>query len=319
MALGLGMPTTMGRRFTGSTLVRLVCIIICAGMLWTAPDASAGPRRYMVALSVPGQEQVALYTEEYGKGRPLLLLHGLGASTYTWRNLIPSLAQKHRVIAIDLKGFGRSQKPYNNAYSIHDHAALVSAFIRKRGLRDVTLIGHSFGGAVALMVTLEFNRKDPGRIRDLILMSAPAYNQPSTEFVRFMQTPVLPYAALTLIPPELSIWLSLDATEAQHISMDDISAYAEPFYDPAARHALITTARQIVPRDLKRLTARYPTIKQRTLIIWCDGDTTVPLATGKHLAKALPNAKLQVLNGCSHAPQHDRPRAVWNLMRRFLY
>lgn len=319
MALGLRMPTETVRRFAGCTPVKWACMMICAGMLWATPSASADPQRYMVALSAPGQGQVALYAEEYGKGRPLLLLHGLGASTYTWRNLIPSLAQHHRVIAIDLKGFGRSQKTYDNAYSIHDHAALVSAFIRKRRLHDVTLIGHSFGGAVALMVTLEFNQKDPSRIRDLILMSAPAYNQPSTEFVRFMQTPVLPYAALTLVPPELSIWLSLDANEAQHMSMDDISAYAEPFYDPAARHALITTARQIVPRNLKRLTARYPTIKQRTLIIWCDGDTTVPLATGKHLAKTLPNAKLKVLNGCSHAPQHDRPRAVWNLMRRFLY
>lgn len=304
----------LGRRIAAT----LASMIICAAVV-AVPAASSSPRRYRIALQAPGQEQVFLYAEEHGHGRPLLLLHGLGASTYTWRNLIPSLAQRHRVIAIDLKGFGSSQKPFDQDYSLRDHAALVAAFIRKRRLRDVTLIGHSFGGAIALLVTLEFNRREPGRIRDLVLMSAPAYNQPSTEFIDFLRTPVLPYAAMALVPPELAIWLSLDDEQATHMSSDDIRAYARPFHDPGAQHALITTARQIVPADVDRITARYPSIKQPTLIVWCDGDPIVPLATGRHLASVLPNARLQVLKGCGHAPQHDRPRAVWHLLRRFLY
>jgi pimeloyl-ACP methyl ester carboxylesterase len=319
VALGLRMSIKSVRWLMGLASMALAFMSICAAAApAAAPSALSDPQRYRIAVSAPGQDPVQLYVEEYGKGRPVLLLHGLGASTYTWRNLIPSLAQKHRVIALDLKGFGRSEKPLDRAYSPRDHTALVAAFIRQRRLQNLTLMGHSLGGAVALLVTLDLNRTDRSRIRDLVLMSPPAYNQTSTEFVNFMQAPVLPYAALALIPPELSIWLSLDSEQARNISSDDIKAYAAPFYDPAAHHALISTARQIVPPDIDRITATYPSIRQRTLIVWCDGDTTVPLATGRQLAEALPNAKLQVLEGCGHAPQHDSPRAVWNLLRRFL-
>lgn len=312
------MPITSVRWLMAIASMTLALMSICAASASAASSAFSDPQQYRIAVSSPGQEPVQLYVEEYGKGRPVLLLHGLGASSYTWRNLVPSLAQRHRVIALDLKGFGKSQKPFDRAYSLHDHAGLVADFIRKRRLQNVTLMGHSLGGAVALLVTLDLNRTDRRRIRDLVLMSPPAYNQAATEFVSFMQTPLLPYAALTLIPPELSIWLSLDDEESRNISSQDISAYAEPFHDPAARHALISTARQIVPPDIDRITASYPTIRQRSLIIWCDGDSTVPLATGRRLAQALPNAKLKVLEGCGHAPQHDSPRAVWNLLHRFL-
>lgn len=316
-----GSKTARQRLAKAAAVLAVACTFVpfsALGPACAAPGAVLQPKRYQIALKAPGQDEVALYAEEHGRGRPLLLLHGLGASSYTWRNLIPSLAQRHRVIALDLKGFGQSEKPLDLAYSLRDHAALVTAFIRKRGLKNVTIIGHSFGGAIALLTTLEFNRREPGRIRDLVLISAPAYNQPSTEFINFMRMPVLPYAAMTLVPPELALWLSMDDGSAWKLTADDIRAYAEPFHDPAAGHALITTARQIVPEDVDRVTARYPSIKQHTLIISCDGDTMVPLSTGQHLARAMPNARLEVMKGCGHAPQHDRPREVWRLIRRFL-
>ncbi len=290
------------------------------GAMAASPKAAPKPAShgYMTRVQVRGQPPVALYAEEYGRGRPILLLHGLGASSYSWRHVIPKLARNNRVIAVDLKGFGKSEKPFDLAYSPFDHANLIAAFIRKRGLKDFTLVGHSYGGAIALLVTLDFNRREKGRIRDLVLMNAPAYNQPSTAFVSFMRTPVLPYAILTLVPPELSAWLSLNPNEQENLTYEDVRSYARPYYDAAARHALISTSRQIVPREVDRLTARYPTIKQRTLVIWCDRDETVPIETGIRLTKALPNARMKVISGCSHAPQDERPAAVVDLFKSFL-
>jgi pimeloyl-ACP methyl ester carboxylesterase len=275
-------------------------------------------KAYYIALQAPGQGTVHLYAEEYGRGRPLLLLHGLGASIFTWRNLIPELSRHHRVIAIDMKGFGRSEKPFTQAYSPYDHANLVLAFVRKRRLKDLTIVGHSYGGAIAMLVTLRLNETDPGAVRDLILMDAPAYRQPGTAFVDFMKLPVLPYAALMLVPPELSTWLSLDTVQASRISFEELREYAAPFYEAAARHALITTARRIEPRHVERLTSRYPSVRQPALIIWCDGDRTVPLETGVKLAKALPRGHLKLLHGCGHVPQDERPDAVLELMSSFL-
>lgn len=286
------------------------------------PAQSALPPKpaqsYYMAVEAPGQGTVRLYTEEFGQGRPILLLHGLGASMFTWRNLIPALSRHNRVIAIDMKGFGKSEKPFTQAYTPYDHTNLVLAFIRKRGLRDATIIGHSFGGAIGLLATLRLNETNPGAVRDLILMNAPAYEQPGTGFVRFMKMPVLPYLALLLSPPELATWLSLDKVQADRLSFDELRGYAEPFYDAAARHALITTARRIKPRDVELLTARYSSIKQRTLVVWCDGDHTVPIETGLKLVKALPRARMKVLKGCGHVPQDERPEAVMQLIGKFL-
>jgi len=305
-------------------------IAVCGLVLATAgliagganPANSALPPKpeqsYYMAVEAPGQGTVHLYAEEFGKGRPILLLHGLGASMFTWRNLIPELSRKNRVIAIDLKGFGKSEKPFTQAYTPYDHANVVLAFIRKRGLKHATIIGHSFGGAIGLLATLRLNETDPEAVRDLVLMNAPAYEQPGTAFVGFMKTPVVPYVALMLSPPEFSTWLSLDKVQADRLSFEELRGYAEPFYDAAARHALITTARRIKPRDVERLTARYPSVKQPTLVIWCENDRTVPLDTGLKLVKELPRARMKVLSDCGHVPQDERPEAVLQLIGKFL-
>lgn len=275
-------------------------------------------RSYYMPVEAPGQGSVHLYAEEFGKGRPLLLLHGLGASMFTWRHLIPELSRHYRVVALDMKGFGKSDKPFTQAYTPYDHANVVLDFVRKRGLRNFTLIGHSFGGAIGMLVTLRLNETDPGAVRDLILMNAPAYKQPGTAFVSFMRAPVIPYAALMLVPPELTTWLSLDKVQAEKMSFEELQGYAAPYYDAAARHALITTARRIEPSDVDRLTSRYPSVGQRTLVIWCDGDHTVPIETGLKLVKVLPRGRLKILTGCGHVPQDERPEAVLQLIGDFL-
>ena len=121
----------------------LACFGVHSGAAW----AEAG---YRIALEVSGRPVTVLYAEESGDGPPLILLHGLGGSLFTWRHVVATLARLHHVIALDLKGFGQSDKPFDEHYSAADQAALVSAFIRKRGLRGVILVGHSFGGVVAL-------------------------------------------------------------------------------------------------------------------------------------------------------------------------
>jgi pimeloyl-ACP methyl ester carboxylesterase len=126
------------------------------------------------SLSMRPGATTALYVEEAGEGPPLILLHGLGGSLFTWRHIVAALARGHRVIALDLKGFGHSDKPFDDHYSAVDQAALVSAFIRKRGLRGVALVGHSFGGVVALRTARDFS-SESGVIRRLVVMDTPRH------------------------------------------------------------------------------------------------------------------------------------------------
>lgn len=314
MVIPLSKPCRCAQ-WLGSLIVALLVLALSPAPVMAATQNMSA---YHIALQAPGQGTVRLYAEEHGRGNPVLLLHGLGASTFTWRNLIPALSRHNRVITLDMKGFGRSEKPFTQAYSPYDHANLVLNFIRKRKLRNLTIIGHSYGGAIAMFVTLRLNETSPGRVKKLVLMNAPTYRQPSSAMVSFMKTPVVPYAALMLMPPELTTWLSLDKVQATKLSYDEVRGYAAPYYDAAARHALITTARRIEPQHIDKLTSRYPSVRQPTLILSCEGDQTVPITTAVKLAKVLPNARLKILKGCGHVPQDERPEAVVDLVTSFL-
>lgn len=262
---------------------------------------------YYAEVAPPGYPPARLYVEETGRGQPLLFLHGLGASGYALRLLTPHLARHHRVITLDLRGFGRSDKPFDQSYAPLDQAAHVKDFIQRRGLRNITLAGHSFGGAVAIGLTLDLNRTDPGRIGRLILMSAPAFPQPLSRAVGFLRTPVVPYLALNLVPPEITAQMSLSPSMGNfsHITERDVASYAMPLRDAAAAHALITTAQRIVPENLADLVRQYPSIHQPTLLVWCRKDPIVPLVTGISLKRMLPHASLRIIDGCTHVPTEE--------------
>ena len=101
--------------------------------------------------------EISINFDVSGEGaRPLLLLHGFGASMESWNDILPDLARMFRVYRLDLKGHGLSSKPRDGAYSISEQARIVAAFIREYKLSNVTLIGHSYGGSVALMTYVGF-------------------------------------------------------------------------------------------------------------------------------------------------------------------
>ncbi len=298
------------------TTVLSAVLIACLGMLCESASARLA---YRIAVSVPGQPRTLLYAEEYGEGPTLVLLHGLGASTFTWRHVLPALARDHRVIAVDLKGFGRSDKPLDQRYSAEDQAALVAAFIRKRALFDITLIGHSFGGTVALLTALKLDH-GPGRIDRLVVIDAPALKQDFPGVAKLIRTPGLPYAVMSTATPELIARLLLGYVRAPgpDASQADIQGYAKPFYDVGSRHAFVATAQAILDANKSRMGAHYRTIQQPTLLVWCRSDRIVPLATGRRLKRLLPNAELAVLNRCNHLPQDEVPKALLAKLQSFL-
>jgi pimeloyl-ACP methyl ester carboxylesterase len=305
---------------------------VVGGVAWLLPASSAplsgfaddpapgNVRAYAVPVATTHDGAFSLYAEEQGSGPPIVLLHGLGGSTYSWRYIAPILARTHRVIALDLKGFGKSDKAFDMAYSAADQAQLVATFLARRNLRHVTLIGHSFGGQVALMTALHLRARDPARIKQLVLIDAPALPQPLTPVVAFMQQPVLPYAVMSIVPADLLTALALRPAPsiARQSTPADARAYAAPLYAASARHAYIQTARQTAPNNLGGIINDYARVRQRTLLLWCTNDKIVPIATGRRLARIMPNAQLKELSGCNHAPTDEAPDALVGALTRFL-
>ena len=126
----------------------------------------------LVAAPKPGRsievDGVHLHYVEAGEGPPLLLLHGLNGSTFGFRLLAPYLTPHYRTIALDLMGFGYSDRPQHRDYSLGAQARLVDGFLDALGIERASVLGHSLGGAVAMHLALEF----PERVDRLILASS---------------------------------------------------------------------------------------------------------------------------------------------------
>ncbi len=318
----------IGSRVASEVDCIVLRFLVIFAALWAAVGSAAvvmaepirRAQAYTIVVQPPAGNPVRLHIQEFGSGPPMLLLHGVGGSGYSFRHIIEALARTHRVIALDLMGFGASEKPFNASYRPTEQAHLVVAFLRQSRLHGVTLVGHSLGGTIALMTVLDLNRREPGRISRLILMNAPAYPQDLPRTQQFLTLPVLPYLALAVVPPILNTRALLQTKRraAQPATDADAMAYAEPLYDAAGRHALIATTRAIAETDGRDVIPFYRTIRQPTLLIWCRHDPTVPLATGQRLARALPRAELQILEQCDHTPAEEQPVQTQAVMRAFM-
>jgi len=260
-----------------------------------------------------------LHYEERGEGRPLLLLHGFGANTYTWKHLIPRLAERYKTISLDLKGFGLSPKPSDSEYSAEDQADLVTNFIIEKGLTDVILMGHSLGGAVALLTAIKLKAQGQKLPHSLILLDPMAYEQPLPLFIKLLRVPIIGRLFMEILPEATQVKLILRVVyhDKNKITKDTIAAYAKPLKEASAKSALIKSAKLIVPPHIKRIVSSYRHIYSPTLIIWGKYDKIVPLGIGVRLAEEMPNAQL-IPFAAGHAPHEEVPLLVLPEILNFL-
>ena len=282
--------------------------------------AANGANEVPFARLGPPDAPVKLYTVERGEGPTVLLIHGFGTNTFTWRHITPGLAMDHRVIAVDLKGFGQSDKPFDERYSVYDQAELLVQLIEEKDLRDLTLVGHSYGGGIALLLALEADGRLEGRISRLVLLDSIAYPQNIPVFFKMLDVPVVSQMGIRMVPPSVQTRVALQIAyfDDNKITSEEVEAYAAPLKTAAGKHAIIHTARQIVPEDIAELSERYKTMTLPTLILWCDHDRIVPLEVGIKLRRTLPNSTLKLVEECGHMPQEEQPESTLDLIQSFL-
>ncbi|MDL2716880.1 MAG: alpha/beta fold hydrolase [Acidobacteriota bacterium] len=244
---------------------------------------------------------------------PLVLLHGIGADHGEWALTLPLFARKRRVLAVDLLGHGWSDKPAGSGvtYRIRLLADAVVGAIEALPDRPrrVDLLGHSLGGAVALDIV----RHHPRLVRRLVLVDAAG--QPVAETIDFLAT------SLPFVPGSFEDSRRLLSTSVNsRILGHPLVALAAALYKGRRRNrpqlmklvASMAAGEDVMkPRDLARIT-------NETLILWGDRDRIFPLAAGRRLARALPNARLEILPRCGHVPPTERPVAFARRVLAFL-
>jgi pimeloyl-ACP methyl ester carboxylesterase len=295
------------------------CLLLAAGCA-RVPAPPANLDNSWGERQVFDYQGVKINYYEAGQGPPVMLLHGFGACTYTWRFLAPALAQDHRVLALDLKGYGLSDKPADGKYAVSDQADMVAAFIRARDLHGLVIIGHSMGGGVTLMTYFKVREDEPARIQKLVLIDSAGYPQKMPWFIRFARIPVLNTIGGRLLPPRFVTTKVLRKCyyNKDKITDEQIDTYAYYGNLPGAREAVIETAQQIVPEDIDAVTARYRTVSVPTLIIWGAEDEVVPLAVGKNFKRDIPGSELVILPKCGHIPPEEEAEETNRLIKAFL-
>ena len=264
--------------------------------------------------------ELQLTSNSIGEGNPVLLIHGFGASSYSWRHIIAPLSQKYRVITIDLKGFGESPKPRDDLYSVYEQARLVRNFILENDLQNVHIVGHSYGGGVALVTSVYLAASHPNLQNSLVLIDSIAYPQDLPDFVEVLATPVLGSLLIYTIPNTTQVKSLLKKVYFNDalIPQSAIEHYAGNLDKPNAKYATLTTARQMLPTDLQQFSNNYASLTIPTLIIWSKDDEIVPLEIGERLHADLPNSKMVVLNDVGHAVQEEKPSLLLPYLQQFL-
>jgi len=249
-----------------------------------------------------------------------VLLHGYGASSFTWRNWAPELGRRGHVVLVDMKGFGAAPKPDDGQYGPGHLSDLIHRLIVQRGLSRVTLVGHSLGGGVSLLTALRMLDEGEGHLHRLVLVSGAAYRQRLPRFVGLARWPRFSTVIMALLGPRRLIrWvLGSIVFDKTALTRGQVEGYADPLRKHDARRALFWAAAQIVPDDVDELTARFPEIDVPTLLLWGRHDRVVPPWVGERLAAELPRAELRILEKCGHVPTEELPRETLEALTVFL-
>ena len=247
-----------------------------------------------------------------GRGPPVVLLHGLGASMYAWRKNVGAMAAAgFRVIAFDNRGFGLSDKPavpYDNAA----YARLAIALLDSLGISDAVLVGHSMGGAIAAEVAIEY----PQRVRGLVLVGSAGLGAREPLLFRVARWPVLGPAVLAFRGRGYTARL-LKATyfDPSKVTESDVDQYYAPVAQPAYGRALRAVLRQF---HFDGLEGRLDKIEAPTVVLWGEEDRWVPLGLGRALAAGITRSAFVSVPHAGHSVQEEAPDEVNHLVIRFL-
>jgi len=253
-----------------------------------------------------------LHYIQKGEGSPLVLIHGFGGSIYTWRSLLPLLAQQHTVYALDLPGFGLSDKPPQADYSMAGHAAMVLGFLDALHIPTATLIGHSMGGIIAAYTAV----LAPERTHKLILIEPGFYHGNAPAFLKYLFFPLQRIMAKSFYTPEGRLkTLSGSFYNKKLITEELLAAYLQAGSTPNAIAALEHMMRTA---DTESYTGVSLKITTPTLLAWSRNNPNNPLADGHRLEREIKGSRLVIIEESGHYIQEEQPQALAAVIHAFI-
>ncbi len=251
-------------------------------------------------------------------GHPLILIHGLGASLEAWMYNLQPLARHHRVFALDLVWFGKSDKPARQVTGEY-FADFIIGFMDAVGIRQATLVGNSMGGMIAVKTALQY----PDRVTGLVLANSAGFGQELAWWLRLRTLFSFP----ELVRPPLSV----ARYAARHLVYDPrtltddliqavLDLEVQPGSLEAARRVLKygVNWRGLRPDALHEIRDAARALRVPTLIVWGKQDRVIPVAHAEIARRHIPDAQLHVFDQCGHAPMIEKADQFNELVARFV-
>lgn len=250
-----------------------------------------------------------------GVGEPVVFLHGFPSSGHLWTDVIPLMPAGHRLVVVDLLGYGRSDPPHGRALTLRAHAERVVALLDALGIAEACVVGHDVGGGVAQALAAHA----PARVSRLGLVNSVAFDAWPTRDVRLARALLRltrrlpPRWLLPVLRADLERGFADGARGAR-----SIERFVRPFASEDGRDAFMQHLKALDARETRTLADRLAEIAVPAAVVWGAGDPFLPVALGRRLADAIPGASFDVIPGARHFTPEDAPRPVADALAALL-
>ncbi|MFM8659057.1 MAG: alpha/beta fold hydrolase [Candidatus Nitrosotenuis sp.] len=246
------------------------------------------------------------YLKEGSGKKNLILIHGLGASAERWEQIIPHLGKYFTLYVPDLIGFGLSDKPSID-YTTDLFAKFIASFLDELGIGDVTVIGSSLGGQVAV----EYASENQERVEKLILVSpAGAMKQSTPALDAYIMAALYPDSASAK-----NAFLTMTGNNKE-ISQSTIDGFVQRMLLPNAKYAFMSTILGL--KNAPEISAKLAVLDIPTLVIWGELDQVIPVKYAEYFVQKIRDCRFYQMEGCGHTPYVENPKEFSKLVLDFL-
>ncbi|MEM7114857.1 MAG: alpha/beta fold hydrolase [Chloroflexota bacterium] len=252
-----------------------------------------------------------------GEGEAVLLLHGWPTSAYLWRNVMPAMAQTHRVIALDLPGYGQSTKRPSDSFSFFYHEKALDGFLATLGIDKIHLVVHDLGGPVGLFWAV----RQLERVHSLTFLNTIVYPDFSWGVKLFAFMTMAPGIRSWLSSPRGIAWaMRLGVQQKEKLTPKVIANYTDPFQERNVRKTLLKSVQRLSLKGYDEIVAKLFAFEGPVCLIYGENDQILPrIANTMHrLQTSFPQAELTSLPNCGHFLQEDEPEKLGKLLAAFL-
>lgn len=258
---------------------------------------------------------------EHGAEGAVVLLHDIVGGAYTWDGVLSQLAGLNRAVyAIDMLGYGQSERPWPADTSIWGHADALSYLFQQLNLTNIVLVGQGIGGGVAQVLA---TRLTPERVAALVLVDTICYeytfapNWPLSDMKKYQDPELAKHQELKDLIADLQSTLPNGTANPDKLK-DSLDTYVQPWNDSIGMESFLQQVRLLLPNYSNSVSSDLRTMGKPTLIIWGERDAQIPLKYAQRLHREIPESRLVIIPDAGHMILFDASDRVANALEDFI-